>query len=149
MRTSPVKLLCAMLICTGAVCAQSRSLTEAEALSVVKLATNPTTKLAAAEEFVQRFPDSHSRREVAGLVADAILEVRNGAVAVTLLERAHAIFTKDEERELLKPAALSTYVLAERTNDAFKSAAEILAQHPEDLGTMVTMVHVGAAQVRK
>ena len=78
--------------------AQTNQLTEAEALSAITLATNPSTKLAAAEEFIARFPNSASRLKAAEMVAAEILKVRNGSVAVTLVERAHAIFTADEER---------------------------------------------------
>src|SRR5215211_7083480 len=89
--------------------AQTNQLTEAEALLAITVATNPSTKLAAAEEFVARFPKSASRLKAAELVAAEILKVRNGTVAITLVERAQSIFTADAEREIFKPVALEAY----------------------------------------
>jgi hypothetical protein len=36
--------------------------TETDALTAIKLATNPTTKLAAAEDFIAKFPNSNARK---------------------------------------------------------------------------------------
>src|SRR6185503_9161976 len=98
-----VQAFCVFVVSNAAVSAQS---TEADALAAVKLATNPTTKLTAAEDFIAKFPNSPSRVDVAEAIAGEILKVKNGTVALTLLERAHAIFTSEKERETLKPAAL-------------------------------------------
>ena len=129
--------------------AQTNQLTEAEALSAITLATNPSTKLAAAEEFVARFPKSASRLKAAELVAAEILKVRNGSVAITLVERAQAIFTTDEEREVFKPVALEAYATGNRPDDAFKLAAELLAKNPDNLDVLVQMTRAGAAEVKK
>ena len=144
----PVKLFCVVVLANGLIFAQSQ-LTEAEALSAINLATNPSTKLAAAEEFVNRFPKSNSRIKAAELVAAEILKVRNGAVAITLVERAQSIFTADEEREILKPVALEAYATGNRPNDAFKLATELLAKDPDDIYVLVEMTRAGAEEVRK
>ena len=60
-----VTLFCTMVLCMGLVCAQTTRLTEAEALTAIELATNPSTKLAAAENFVNRFPKSSLRIKAA------------------------------------------------------------------------------------
>lgn len=131
------------------VCAQTHQLTEAEALTAITLATNPSTKLAAAEEFINRFPKSSSRIKAAELVAAEILKVKNGTVAITLVERAQSIFTAEEEREILKPVALEAYATGNRANDAFKLAAELLTKNPDDLNVLVQMTSLGADEVRK
>ena len=100
---------------------RAQSTTEADALTAVKLATNPTTKLTAAEDFIAKFPNSAARVDVAEVIAGEILKVKNGAVALTLLERAHAIFTSEKEREMLKPAALEAYAIGNRPDEAFAS----------------------------
>ncbi len=144
-----LKLLCAIVLCSQVIYAQTNQLTEAEALTAISLATNPTTKLAAAEDFVNRFPKSNSRVKAAELVAAEILKVQNGAVAITLVERAQAIFTTDEEREILKPVALEAYATGNRPKDAFKLAAELLEKNPDDLYVLVQMTRAGAEEVRK
>jgi len=144
-----VKLLGVVVLSSELIFAQTSQLTEAQALTAITLATNPTTKLAAAEEFVNRFPKSNSRLKAAELVAAEILKVQNGTVAITLVERAQAIFTNDDEREVLKPVALEAYATGNRANDAFKLAAELLARDPDDLYVLVQMTRAGSEQVRK
>jgi tetratricopeptide (TPR) repeat protein len=123
--------------------------TEADALAAIKLATNPTTKLAAAEDFIAKFPQSRERVDVAKQIAAELSKIKNGAVALALLERAQAVFTTTEERELLKPVALTAYVLGNRTDEAFALAAEILAKNPNDLAVLVPMTQAGADEARK
>lgn len=144
-----VKVLSVFVLSAEILCAQPSQLTEAEALSAIALATNPTTKLAAAEDFINRFPKSSSRIKAAELVAAEILKVQNGTVAIALVERAHSIFTTDEEREILKPVALEAYATGNRPKDAFKLAAELLAKNPNDLYVLVQMTRAGAEEVRK
>lgn len=144
-----VKVLSVLILSAEILCAQTHQLTEAEALTAITLATNPSTKLAAAEEFIARFPKSSSRTKAAELVAAEILKVQNGAVAIVLVERAQSIFTTDEEREILKPVALEAYATGNRPNDAFRLAAELLAKNPDDLYVLVQMTRLGADEVRK
>lgn len=143
------KVSSVFILSAGLLCAQTHQLTEAEALTAITLATNPSTKLAAAEEFINRFPKSSSRIKAAELVAAEILKVKNGTVAITLVERAQSIFTADDEREILKPVALEAYATGNRVNDAFKLAAELLAKNSDDLNVLVQMTSLGAEEVRK
>jgi len=138
---------CVFVVFRGLVCAQSPS--EAEALAAIKQATNPTTKLTAAEDFIAKFPASKARPEIAQLVANEIMKVKNGTVALTLLQRAQTIFTGEQEREALKPAAFEAYVIANRADDAFALAKEILAKNPDDLYVLARMTQVGIEAARK
>ena len=127
----------------------AQSPSEADALAAIKQATNPTTKLTAAEDFIARFPTSKARLDIAELVAAEILKVKNAAVALTLLERAQAIFTKEQEREALKPAALEAYLIADRLDDAFPLAKEMLAKDPDNLYVLVRITQAGIEETRK
>ncbi|HEX5965961.1 MAG TPA: hypothetical protein VFY51_08515 [Pyrinomonadaceae bacterium] len=143
------RILFVFILSAEILCAQPNQMTEAEALTAIALATNPSTKLAAAEDFINRFPKSSSRIKAAKLVAAEILKVQNGTVAITLVERAQTVFTTDEEREIFKPVALEAYATGNRTNDAFKLAAELLAKNPDDLFVLIQMTRAGADEVRK
>jgi tetratricopeptide (TPR) repeat protein len=123
--------------------------TEAESLNAIKLATNPTTKLTAAEEFIARFPNSNARLSIAELVSAEILKVKDGAVTLALLERARAIFTSDQEWEVFKPVALKAYATGNRSDDAFALASEMLAKNPDDLSVLLRMTQVGTDEARK
>lgn len=82
-------------------------------------------------------------------MAAEILKVRNVTVALTLLQRAQAIFTTEQEREALKPAAFEIYVVANRYDDAFALARDMLAKNPEDLYVLVRMTQAGVEETRK
>jgi tetratricopeptide (TPR) repeat protein len=127
----------------------AQSSTEADALATFKLATNPTTKLAAAEDFIAKFPNSNARLSIAEAICDEILKIRNGTVALALLERARAVFTSEEEREILKPVALEAYAIGNRVDDAFALAGEMLAKNPDDLAVLMRMTVAGTDEARK
>lgn len=142
-----VNAFCVFVVSSAAVSAQS--ITEADALTAIKLATNPTTKLTAAEDFIAKFPNSTARLSVAEVIAGEILKIKNGAVALALLERAQAIFTSDNERDVLKPAALEAYVIGNRAENAFALAAEMLATNPDDIQVLTRMAKAGADEASK
>ena len=141
-----VQACCVLLVANAAISAQS--LTETDALAAIKLATNPTTKLTAAEDFIAKFPNSTARLSVAETIAGEILKVKNVTVALALLERAQVIFTADNERETLKPVALDVYAISDRTDDAFALAAEMLAKNPDDFHVLKRMTQAGTREAR-
>ena len=142
-----IAALCFCVLAVVPVTAQSA--TELEALAAIKLATNPTSKLAAAEDFVAKFPKSGERLRIAELIAAEILKIKDGNVALALLDRAKAVFTSEQEREILKPVALEAFALGGRADDAFALATEMLAKNPDDLHVLVRMTHAGAEETRK
>jgi tetratricopeptide (TPR) repeat protein len=66
-----------------------------------------------------------------------------------LLQRAEAIFTGEQERQALKPAALEIYATANRADDAFALAKEMLAKNPDDLYVLARMTQAGIEEARK
>ena len=110
--------LCLCVLAIGPIATFAQTANEAQALEAIKLATNPTTKLAAAEDFIAKFPKSSERVRIAELIAGEFLKIKDGNVALALLDRAKAVFTADQEREILKPVALEVYVIGGRADDA-------------------------------
>lgn len=122
---------------------------ETVAFMTVRTASNPAAKLAAAEDFVAKFPSSSKRPEVAEMVATQISTVRNPAVAVTLVDRARAIFTNPDELAFIKPVALEVFADAGRADEAFQLATEILGTKPDELWILIKMAFLGAQEARK
>src|SRR5688572_6740885 len=114
-----IAAVCFCVLALAPVSAFTQSTSEAQALEAIKLATNPTSKLAAAEDFVARFPKSNERLRIAELIAKEILRIKDGTVALALVERARDVFTSEKEREILKPVTLEAFALGDRTDDAF------------------------------
>ena len=144
-------LIAALCFCVLAIGTSTfaQSANEAQALAAITLATNPTTKLAAAEDFVAKFPKSDERLRIAEMIADEILKIKNGAVALALFERAKAVFNSERELEILNPVALEAYSLGNRVDDAFALASQMLGKNPEDLHVLVRMARAGADEARK
>ena len=143
-----IAALCFCVLALGPA-AFAQTANEAQALAAIKLATNPTTKLAAAEDFIAKFPKSDERLRIAEMIADEILKIKNGSVALALLERAKAVFNSEQEIEILNPVALEAYSIAERADDAFALAGQMLAKNPDDLHVLVRMARAGADEARK
>jgi len=118
------------------------------AFDSVKTATNPATRMAAAEDFVAKFPNSAKRSTVASLVSEQLTVLRNPEIAISLLDRARMIFTSASELEYLKPAALEVYVNGNRTDEAFALAEDLLSRKPYQLPLLIKMTHLGAQQAR-
>jgi len=139
--------VCVVLISHMAVFAQlSRPETESDALTAIKTATNPTLKLTAAEDFVARFPASRSRSNIAELIAGEISRVRDGAVALALLERALAVFTSEQEREIFKRVSFEVYAISNQYEAAFSLAAELLAKNPQDVHVLMLMASIAVSE---
>lgn len=141
--------LCLCVFAAGIDAVKAQSPTEAEALAAIKLATNPTTKLTAAEDFIARFPNSESRVAIAKLIAAEILKIKNGTVVLALYERAQKVFTLDQEKEILGPVALEAYSSGNRPDDAFALAGDMLGKSPDDLYVLARMTRAGAEEARK
>ena len=140
-------LIAALCFCVFAVAPVFAQINEAQALDAIKLATNPTSKLAAAEDFIAKFPKSTERLRIAELIADEILKIKDGAVAVTLLDRAKAIFTADAEREVLKTVALEAYASPDLQTSVNRIVRTLVKSTrppplPHAMGTTQAMVHV-------
>ena len=144
-----IAAVCFCVLAIGPVTSFTQTTTEAQALEAITLATNPTSKLAAAEDFVARFPKSNERLRIAELIAIEILKIKDGTVALALVERARAVFTSEQEREILKPVTLEAFALGDRADDAFALAAEMLTKNPDNLHVLVRMTQAGAEETRK
>lgn len=122
---------------------------ELEAFNAINAAPSAAAKLTLAEEFVKKFPKSKARTEVAGLVASEIAKTKNATEATTLAEKAGSIFTTAPEREIINPVLLDAYVAANRVDDAFKLAGQMLGANPDDLHVLLQMTYTGTEQAKQ
>jgi hypothetical protein len=119
------------------------------AFQAVNSARNPAARLAAAEDFVANFPKSPRRPEVARLFSEQLPVLRNTQVALTLVDRARAIFTSAEELEFLQPIALEIYASGNRADEAFALAADFLSRKPDELWALVKLTYLGAREAKE
>ena len=151
MRVSTLLSFTLALLLSGQSAAQTKPTQTPEEIAFTALssAKSAAGRVAAAEDFVNAFPDSTRRPEAARLVSEFLPTLRNPAIANTLLERSKAIFRSSDELAFINPVALEIYTKNNRTDEAFKLAAELLSQKPGDLRVLVLMTHFGTAQSRR
>lgn len=122
---------------------------ETKALNALNALTDPVAKLKAVEEFIKKYPKTPIRVQLADTAAAEIAKVTDRAQAVTLAEAAQKIFTGPDEQENILGVLLDAYVLAERSDDAFRVGSEILSKKPDEVHTHVQLAYAGAHEVNK
>jgi TonB family protein len=122
---------------------------EIQALNNINSMTDPAAKLAAAAEFLKKYPKSQARLQIAERVAEEIAKLKDTSQAIVLAEKAQTVFTSEPELGIMKTVTLDAYAGGNRVEDAFKLAAEMLAKNPEDVHVLAQMTHTGTEEVKK
>ena len=122
---------------------------EAKALTAISSAPDPAAKLAAAREFVKKYPKSSNRTEVSGYLAGQIDQVKDSAQKLSLAETYQQIFTTEQELQTIRPIILDAYFDAKRTDEAFALAAAILAKQPENVFILSRMTIAGTDEAKR
>ncbi|HEX8069215.1 MAG TPA: hypothetical protein VF546_04625 [Pyrinomonadaceae bacterium] len=125
--------------------------TEAElsAARKVEAGKDAQARLAAAGEFLKKYPKSELRPQVAQLVAQKVDEVTDPAQVITLADSFRAIFNEPAEADLLTPNLLTAYLKANRLEDAYKLAAAGLDKLPNPVGALIELTNAANNQVRQ
>ncbi|HJQ70366.1 MAG TPA: hypothetical protein VKA70_15420 [Blastocatellia bacterium] len=122
---------------------------ENEALKKIRDAADPTAKLAAAGEFVKKYPKSVKHTEVLAHVVGEIGKLPDAAQQITLLESASTIFNQPGDAEKINPIILDAYLKANRLDDAFRVAASIVEKSPNDITVLTHMSLLGTDQAKQ
>ena len=121
---------------------------EEKALIKVRDAADPAAKLAAADEFVKKYPKSAKRGEVLVHVVAEIGKVADPAQQITMLENASTIFNQPGDAEKINPVILDAYLKANRLDDAFRIAAAVVEKNPNDVTVLTHMSLLGTDQAK-
>ena len=122
---------------------------EAKALTAINSAPDPAAKLAAAREYVKKYPKSSNRPEVSSYLAGQIDQVKDGTQKLALTETYQQIFNTEKELDTIRPIILDAYFDAKRTDDAFALAASILAKQPENVFILSRMMIAGTDEAKR
>ena len=122
---------------------------EAKGANAITSAADAPAKLAAAGEFVKKYPKSPLRAEVSGYLVGQIDQVGDAAQKLALAETFQKTFTGDKEQEAIQPVILDAYFAAKRTDDAFILAASILAKQPENVVLLSRMLIAGTDEAKR
>jgi len=122
---------------------------EIKALNAINALTDPAAKLKAVEDFLKKYPKTPIRIQLADTAAAEIAKIKDPQQAVTIGEAAQKIFTGADEQENLLGVLLDAYIMAGRSEDAFRLGGVIFAKNPDDVHTHVQLAFAGANEVKK
>lgn len=123
---------------------------ELKAAQAVENATDGAAALAAAGEFIKKYPKSEVRLDVARIAADKILKVTDPGQRVALSEGFLKTFNAPAEANIINADLALAYVSANRLDDAYRVADPAAVERFEDpVGMMVTLALRGADELQK
>ena len=117
-------------------------------LKAIMAAPNPTAKLKGAAELIKKYPKSSVRLRVASEVADQIAGVTEPSEKISLAKEYRGIFTEPSEQQMIVPILIEGYIDAKRSDEAFSTGAEFLAQNPDSMRVLVGLMSLGTDQAK-
>jgi hypothetical protein len=124
---------------------------EAEQKEMAKIEAAPdvAAKIAAAGEFVKKYPKSAMRAKVVAYVAQEASKIEDGAQRITHLESAQAAFKEPADAEVLVPILVEAYFAQNRFDDLFRVASDYLMKNPTDLALLTRAALIGIEQAKQ
>jgi hypothetical protein len=122
---------------------------EIKAAKAVEAAPDINAKMVAAEDFVKKYPKSVARKRVAQYLADQIAGEKDANQKLALAQKALAIFSGEEEANLIKPRLIDAYIKLNRLDEAFNEGAAFLAKNPDNVHVLVSLTIAGTEQAKQ
>ena len=124
---------------------------EAEQKAVAKIEAAPdlAAKIAAASEFVKKYPKSTMRSKVVTYVVLEANKIDDAAQRVTQLENAQAAFKEPSDAQVIDPILIEAYFTQNRFDDLFRVASEYLARNQTDLAILTRVSLIGVDQAKQ
>ena len=121
---------------------------EQQALAKIEASPDVTAKLAAAGEFIKKYPKSGLRSKVVSYVAQEVSKTPDGTQRVTQLEGLLTVFKEPTDGDVINPILIDTYFRAKRSDDGFRVASIYLARNPNDLAVLTQVTIEGLEQAK-
>ena len=122
---------------------------ELKAAQAIEAAPDASAKLAAAGEFVKKYPKSSNRTQIAEYIADQILSVKDPSEKLALAQKFPTVFTEPAEGNIIKPALLDAYVQLKRLDEAFSNGGSYLASNADDIRVLALLAIAGTEEAKK
>ena len=121
---------------------------ELKAAKAIEAAADIPAMLAAANEFLQKYPKSPLRPQVAPLIAERIGRIADPAQRIAQSEIYLKQFTAPGDAELVNRHLLSAYMAANRLDDAFALASTAIDKSHDPLADMINLTRAGLAETQ-
>jgi tetratricopeptide (TPR) repeat protein len=122
---------------------------ESKAALAINSAPDAAAKLAAAGEFLKKYPKSALGLQIASYVAGQIAQVPDAAQKLALAEGFQKVFKEEKELETIQLVTLDAYLGLKRVDDAFAHAASILAKEPENVAVLSHLALAGTEEAKR
>ena len=122
---------------------------EQKSLAKVEAAPDLAAKMAAAGEFVKKFPKSTLRSKVVGYIAQEVIKIQEAAQRITQLESMLTVFKELADAEVINPILIDLYFKESRPDDGFRVASAYLAKSPNDVAVLTQAAIEGVEQAKK
>lgn len=121
---------------------------EQEAFAKIQSAPDVAAKVAAAGEFVKKYPKSLQRTEVVTYVVREAEKLQDGPQRIAQLENTLTVFKEPSDAEVITPILIDAYLKEKRPDDAFRITATYLAKNPSDVAVLTQALIEGAEQAK-
>ena len=121
---------------------------EQDAAAKVQSAADLPAKLAAAGEFVKKYPKSSQRTQIVTYIAREAEKLTDGAQRIAQLEGMLLVFKESADAEVITPILIDAYLKEKRPDDAFRVTGTYLAKSPNDVAVLTQAVIEGAEQAK-
>lgn len=122
---------------------------EQKALAKVESAPDVAAKMAAAGEFIKKYPKSTLRPAAVGHIAQEVSKIQEPAQQITQFESMLTVFKEPSDGEIINPILIDMYFKAGRPDDAFRVASAYLAKTPDDITVLTQAALEGVEQAKK
>lgn len=122
---------------------------EQKALEKVQAAADVPAKLAAAGDFIKKYPKSTLRSKVVSYIAQEIDKNENAAQRITQFENLQTVFKEPGDNEVIGPILIDLYFKEKRPDDGFRVASAYLAKNPNDVAVLTQAALEGVEQAKK
>lgn len=112
---------------------------ETELADQIAKAPDAAAKLAAAEQFVKKYPKSQLRPLIVERLAVIAFSPTDIAQKIAHVERLISLFPEAGENVLVAPYLVDAYVAAQRFDDAFRVGGAWLAKNPNDVRVLTVL----------
>jgi hypothetical protein len=112
-------------------------------------APDAAAKLKAAAELINKHPKTGLRPRVASGLANEVAKVTDASQKIALAQDYQKIFSEQSEQDLILPVLIDGYGDANRPDEAFSTAATLLAHQPDSVRTLVRLTQIGTEQAKK
>ncbi len=122
---------------------------ERKAAEKINLAADNAAKVAAATEFIGKYPQSTLRPRIGEAFAAMVNSTEDAAQRITYADTYLKHFNQPGEPERVSAALLDAYLIAGRAEDAFRLGAVWLEKNPDDVDAMRRLAVVGLNEAIK